>query len=399
MVAIAAVWGAGPAPVRGQGETAPARSVVVKTIEEHVLSGELTSFSLQDGAIVVVNGVAREIPGPDLVRISTPQTVWARGPRDATLTLTDGSMISGLIVDGEEESVALETRDFGKINLPLESVSAILTPNAYQEQYRETSAWLEQARLEGKDQDQVLLTNGDVLSGFVSAVTSEGIQFEGTLGKTVLSHRVVVGVRLANSVPEVEHRPRVVVTLRSSGRFSATACRLNDGTLEARMAQGPSVQIEAERLVSLDFFGGRWEWLSDHHPISVEHTPMLALDWEMEIDRNVLGSPIRVAGERFRHGIGVHGRTRIAYDLKGAYSELVTQFGIDDHSGPLADVDVAILVDGQRRFAKTGVRRGRLHGPVRVDVTRANRVELITDYGKNGDLQDRFDWVEPALVR
>ncbi len=89
----------------------------------------------------------------------------------------------------------------------------------------------------------------------------------------------------------------------------------------------------------------------------------------------------------------------LTYDLKGLYREFVTSFGIDDDSGPMADVAVAILVDGKRRFSRTNVRRGELFGPVRLDVTRANRIELIVDFGENGDLQDRFDWIEAALIR
>ncbi len=382
-----------------ESSSAPATSVVVKTVEEQVLSGELASFTLSGGAVLVVNGATRQIATPELVRISTPQRTWARGPREAMFTLTDGGAVLGHVVGGDEEFVHVETRDLGKIELPLETLSAILMPIAYQEAYRETAAWLEQTRHGNSDQDCVLLTNGDVVSGFVAAVMSEGIRFEGAMGNMVLSHRVVVAVRLANAETPPVSGARVVVSLRSSGRFTATTCRWADGIVRVRMAQGAEVRIEAERIVSLDFLGGRWEWLSDHQPISFEHTPMLALEMNMAVDRNVLGDPIMVAKERFHHGIGVHGRTRITYDLKGAYRELVTAFGIDDHSGPFADVDVSILVDGQRRFAQFGVRRGRLHGPVRVDVSRANRVELVTDYGENGDMQDRFDWVEAALIR
>ncbi len=172
-----------------------------------------------------------------------------------------------------------------------------------------------------------------------------------------------------------------------------------DATLKARLHAGPAVQIETQRVVALDFVGGLWEWLPSHRPISFEHTSMWGLDWAIAVDRNVLGEPMVVAGETFEHGIGVHGRTRITYDLRGRYRELVTQFGMDDHSGPFANIDVRILVDGQRRFAQPGVRRGTLFGPVRVDVTRANRVELVTDFGENGDIQDRFNWVETALIR
>ncbi len=116
-------------------------------------------------------------------------------------------------------------------------------------------------------------------------------------------------------------------------------------------------------------------------------------------DRNVLGQPITVGGQTFQHGIGVHSRSSLTYDLKGQYSRFVTSFGIDDDSGPHADVSVTILVDGRPRFEESHIRRGKLHGPVRLDVVKANRIELVVDFGDNGDIQDRFNWVEAALVR
>ena len=170
-----------------ESSAAPTTSVVVKTVEEQVLSGQLASFNLSSGAALVVNGVTRQIATPELVRISTPRQIWTRGPREAMLTLTDGGAVIGHIAGGDEEVVQVETRDLGKIELPLETLSAILMPNAYQETYRETAAWLEQARQGNSDQDRVLLTNGDVVSGFVAAIASDGIRFEGAMGKPMLS--------------------------------------------------------------------------------------------------------------------------------------------------------------------------------------------------------------------
>ena len=112
-----------------------------------------------------------------------------------------------------------------------------------------------------------------------------------------------------------------------------------------------------------------------------------------------MGGPLTVAGEAFERGIGVHSRSSLIFEIKGAYREFVTSFGMDDDSGPVADVTVVILVDGQKRFEKAHIRPGMLHGPVRLDVAKAGRLELIVDFGDNGDLQDRFDWIGTGLIR
>ncbi|MCH7840305.1 MAG: NPCBM/NEW2 domain-containing protein, partial [Planctomycetes bacterium] len=36
---------------------------------------------------------------------------------------------------------------------------------------------------------------------------------------------------------------------------------------------------------------------------------------------------------------------------------------------------------------------------IRLNIAGAKHIELVVDFGENGGLQDRFDWVEPALIR
>jgi len=397
---VAAMQAAAAQPAQREPQEAPRDlRVVVKTVAEQPLTGRLSSLSLTGGAELVVDGARRLIAPEDLVRITTPEVSWARAVQDATLRLADGGLVHGRIVGGDQAAIVVETRDFGRVPIPLDVIDAVLTPAAYQDAYRSARDWLERRPQDAQGQDRLLLTNGDVLRGFVTGVTADSVRLERSLGEALLAHRVIVAIRFADLPGPKPSSRRVVASVRSSGRFVATDCRWSGERIEFQSAMGPTIEIEAERLVSLDFYGGRWEWLSDHQPISFEHTPMLGLDWAYTLDRNVLGEPMRVRGEVFRHGIGVHGRTRVTFDLKGRYRKLVTQFGIDDQSGALADVDVAILIDGKRSFDQRGVRRGRLHGPVRLDVARAKRVELVTDFGANGDLQDRFNWVAPALIR
>ena len=95
----------------------------------------------------------------------------------------------------------------------------------------------------------------------------------------------------------------------------------------------------------------------------------------------------------------MHSRSSLTYDLQGAYTEFVTSYGIDDAGGPLADVNVDIRVDGRPAHRRERVGFNKLYGPVRVDVAQADRIELIVEFGRMGGVQDRFDWIEPGLIR
>ena len=204
---------------------------------------------------------------------------------------------------------------------------------------------------------------------------------------------------LRRVLPVTRHDPYALVDLRHGGRITVTDLQWRGGLLVAALSGVGQVSIKSENVLSIEMIGGRWEWLSQREPVSYQHTPMLSLDWPYRTDQNLFGGPLAVAGQRFERGISVHSRSSLTYELGGRYREFVTALGLDDTSGPLADVDVSVRVDGKTLYSKQHFRRGELAGPIRLEVRGASRIELIVDFGAGGDLQDRFDWIQPALIR
>lgn len=423
--------------------SAAEREVEVRTVHTPAVTGQLVSFSLQDGAVVQSGAERRQIPTADIIRITkrvaAPQEgIGPIGPihdRESwTITLTWGDVLSGRVIGARGESgdetnavtsmVVMRTADLGEVAIPIEAVARMHSSRAVA--HRDAVQWLDRGR--STDQDQLLLTNGDVLRGFISAIDADGIVIDTGSGPATVPFRLVVAVRLAPAVPvdptakamghPPQHPPEpyLLLTLRDGAKLTATNLDIGPiGTIgpmessrwEMRLRIGATVRGAGllGPIESVEVIGGRWEWLCDpvtpgrHRPVSYEQTPMLGPGWEYLAGRNVLNGPILVAGERYERGIGVHSRSKLIFELSGKYREFVTSLGMDDDSGPLADVTVVVLVDGQRRFEKTHVCRGTLFGPIRVDVSHAGRIELIVEYGDNGDLQDRFDWIEPGLMR
>jgi len=419
--------------------------VVVCTVNPQAVTGQLVFFSLRDGAIVQTSAEKLQIPTADIIRIkkhpgTAPDPPKAGDGDPWTMTLTWGDEMRGRVLGAHGETVILETVDLGEVPIPLEAIArfasarvgaAAATPlgvDASGSLHRESLHWLDRGSAESRragmsrsagntnaherwgdesvrkasetDDDRVLLTNGDLLRGFIRAIGGDGIAMDTGTGPTTVPFRLVLAARMAHAVPLPTPRPYLILTLRDGARLTATGLEIGPiGPIEARLRGGAAVQVDADRVVAVEVIGGRWEWLTDHSPISYEQAPMLGPGWEYLPGQSVLNAPILVAGESYERGIGVHSRSNLVFELGGDYREFVTSFGMDDDSGPLADVTVVILVDGQRRFEKAHVRRGNLVGPIRVDVSHAGRIELIVEYGDNGDIQDRFDWVEPGLIR
>ncbi len=344
----------------------------------------------------------RHFPAEDVVHVVTDLDVLPRTPGSVRLELAGGDLLFGRVVGSEADLLDFDSPSLGPIRVPLDRIVAWKTPAADDPRLRSAVEALTDR--ERDDVDALLLTNGDVLRGFVATIDRDGFVIETDAGRSRVGHAAVAAVAMvpvdpAGSRPAEPKRPVATLLTTNGQRLTVSALDWSDASASVTVFGRIAYRIPADRIARIDVVGGRWQWLTDLEPISYEHTPALSLDWGWKTDRNVAGGPLRVSGRTYQHGLGVHSECSITFDLVGAFSRFVTSMGLDDQAGPYADVDVEIRVDGQLRFTRRGIRPGTLHGPVRLDVTEAKRIKLTVLFGRNADLQDRFDWIETALIR
>lgn len=380
--------------------------VSIRTIDTDPQVGLLQSFSLADGALirqgtersrVATDRIISLRLTPDVADV-TPQRAGPPGDLPMPVwTLTNGDVLFGTLTSGGEEALVINVQGIGEVRVSLDRLRRWYSPSAQGPGFRDALHWFEREPM--TQDDAVLLTNGDVIRGLLRSIDQDGIVLEGETGPARAPFRLVAAVRLANSTAAGSLGLAAKLSLRDGTILTVSQLDVNEGQASLKLSDDQGRNITLEFVDTIEVINARWEWLSAYPISSFQHTPALNLAFEYQLDRNVMGEAIRVAGTKYDRGIGVHSKARLAYDLQNRYSALVTSFGLDDSSGPLADVDVSILVDGQKRFEQTGVRAGTLIGPVRVELVNAERLELIVDFGQNGDVQDRFNWVEPGLVK
>ncbi len=395
------------APALGVAETStraadlqPVR-VTLQTVTEDGRDGELVGFSLDRGVTFrpKAGTETRLIPSEDIVRITIAEPPAPIANQGLVFELANGDRLSGQVLAFENDHVRVETPALGPVQMPLGAVSRLSARRTEGTVYAADDGPFAGHR----EDDIVLLTNDDTAAGLVAAIDAEGIVLETPGGQTRIPlDRVAVAVLVPDPTPPSDG-PAARLTLLDGTRLTVSAARWQSdagtrGTLDVSLWDGRAA-VPFDQVLQIEIHGGRWAWLAQLSPSAYVHTPMLSLAWPWQADRNALGKPMRVAGRSFEHGLGVHSECTLQYALNGRYQSFVTQFGVDDDSGPYANVDVEIRVDGQSRFAQNGVERGRLHGPVRVDLTGARVLELHVGFGTNGAVQDRFNWIEPGLVR
>ena len=106
----------------------------------------------------------------------------------------------------------------------------------------------------------------------------------------------------------------------------------------------------------------------------------------------------KAAFHEFHHAIGCHSYAKLSYDLDGSYQTFRTQYAIDSQS-PLADVTVRILLDDKAAVEKKNVKSGPINLVISIPLSSAKKLSLEVDYGENYATEDRFIWLDPALVR
>ena len=372
--------------------------VIVRTLDHEGIRGELIEFSLTQGLILSTpEGDDRiSLPHDEVVEI----TNLSAQPTEASglcVILTNGDRLYGAVSGSGPDQMILDTVLGSRIAIPLDRVRACLTSKAREPRWR--SAAQRMMRTDGTDEDRALMSNGDVMKGLVVGIDPRQILFEDGDRELSLDMDIVVALALAGEPHTAKPRPRARLTLVDGSVLTVSRLHWAGADVELTFFDGTLQGVPPEAIRAVEISGGRWTWLAALPPSSFEHTPMLTLKWPYTIDQNVLGGVLSIGGRKFKHGIGMHSQAVMSFDLGGRYREFATYCGLDDSAGPLAGVTAVIVVDGTPKWRKERIRARFPAESVRIDLQGAQTLELRVEFGENGDIQDRFDWADAALIR
>ncbi len=110
------------------------------------------------------------------------------------------------------------------------------------------------------------------------------------------------------------------------------------------------------------------------------------------------GHPITLNGTVYAKGLGVHANGDVTLATGGQCTRFTAVVGVDDEVGSAGSVTFTVLADG-RTVAATGVLTGSSASvPLDVDVTGAQRVDLLIGDAGDGNGNDHSDWANAQLV-
>ncbi len=111
------------------------------------------------------------------------------------------------------------------------------------------------------------------------------------------------------------------------------------------------------------------------------------------------GLPLRIAGQTFSKGIGLHANAEIVVPLNGRYKSFETLAGVFPCGQPGGTATLQVDVDGQRRFDSGVMRQGEPARQVSVSLESAGEMVLRVSEADGGILNDAVNLADARFIR
>lgn len=278
----------------------------------------------------------------------------------------------------------------GSVSVPLDQCTGVLRDKT-------SSADLSSNRAE----DQAKLVTGDTVKGIVTDITDKGFVLTPQQGDPVTLSPDSIASLLFATPPggrKVAPPAGFVVHVTGGTSVSCSAVTEADSKLALTLPGGRNAVIPMTQVTAIENANGAVSWLSSRQPVASEYTPFFQGNFPAQFDRSVVGEPIRFGGVTYRHGIGVHSRSKLTFAVQPGDATFRTRYALDGNLG-YGDVNVRVRVDDKVIHEAKDFHSGVLSPVVQADVSGAKTVTLEVDFGGAYDVQDRLNWIEPAMLR
>jgi hypothetical protein len=352
-------------------------------------SHRVTLSSVADSGIQVVeSGKAKTVPLEHFLDLD--RTLAAPTAPPMVVYLTGGDRLTGTALGIKDEQLQWKQPLLGDVNLPLRRVVAIT--RAGQPAPREDEA---------RTEDVAKLTNGDSVRGIVGALTTDTVTISANGQDVPVPFATINALSFASTggatQPSTARGFRV--TLADGSAFTGQKIDLSKDTLRLTPEQGDTRTIPLASVARIEQINGPVSWLISRAPSENVQVPYFSSQTQpAKMGQTIDGQPVRLGDKTFPHSIGAHAYSRLIFPLDPAYKSFRTQYAIDGNL-PYANVTVRIKLDDKVVHEQKDVTAGPIHKPVVLDLAGAKQLTLEVDYGKTYDVQDRLNWIEPALLK
>jgi hypothetical protein len=382
---------------------AASAAVRVETSDARVVEGDLVSVSAEQVVLKGADGKPQTVPAGEVMEISwAPVPELMDKPGQAVLTTAPGDRLAIKDLAFEGKALRADTVLLGQVELSLEQASAVYLPEAgrtpaeVEVQYREM-------KLPDTAGDRLIVTKegkGAIgVDGVLEAVDSKTISFRWMDQSRKIARPSVTMIRLASVAAKA---PALKGTL-----LGRDGCRVGFATLTVEAGKASLTSpvlgkqtVAVEKLAAVRFTSDRAVDLTELKPSAVKEYGFFDTTFHYRVNRSVAGTPLRLGGQTFRTGLGMHSFCELLIPLGEKFSLLVATAGIDDAVRPYGDATITFLGDGRPLGKPIRLTGKTAPQPIRLKLEGVESLLIRVDFGEdNLGFADHVDLVAARLIK
>jgi hypothetical protein len=345
-----------------------------------------------------------------LHRVNRVLPAYPTGPH---LISTAGDRIVGTLVGGDERSLRflpsaflLKPRDAWKVPLASAVVVWMTDTPARTPLNAVRYSWLADLR----NQDVLRFRNGDTIRGTIDGLDPDAertaIAFRSGQGAVKSIAARDLAAMAFNPALARFRKPKGTyarLVLTDGSRLALSNVTIDNEVVRGVTLFGQKTDLPLSTLLALDVVAGKATYLSDLKPKHVDQRGFLGAVWSWKADRTVRGEALRIqtpdGASIADKGLGTHPRTLLSYSLNGKYRWFEARVSLDPDTAVRGNAAVRVLVDGKEQTIAGLPSLGKGNAiPIRISLSGAKELTLITDFGSAGGVGADVNWADARLV-
>ncbi len=396
-VGLAAAAGQTTQPAHG----GPPAEII--TVDGTSFRGRLEGIDAAGAALATPEGT-RKIPRRRLwlIRLDESDELLRRAGQKAIILAPEGMLGIERLQVGDGK-ISVDSALLGGATLDLHAAAAIYLPAASQRP-AVLEGRLEEFKLPRAGRDYLIAADKDgnlsPYPGVLKAIASGRATFELNKADRTIDLPSVRVIALA-PLPRAVRVPAGVIAGKDGSAVPFTSLRLSGSKLSIA---GEGLTAEAANLsavAQIRFRSDKLVYLADLKPAKVVQAGMFDVAFPFGRDRSAARGPIRLGGATYPHGLGLHSRCELTYELGGEYVTFAATAGIDAAGGSRGNATLTVFGDGKQLTGQPlKLAGGARPVPIRCDVTGVKKLTILADYGDDGiDVGDYVDLADARLIR
>jgi len=379
----------------------------IETFDARSLSGQVVSISADRIELATKSG-KQSLPRGDVVQIALlaadsppPPDVMGRAGTTVVVSAT-GDVLPAKDLALSGDLLRFSNPTLGAVAMPVARAAAIyprqaaLAPRAVRQRCRKM-------KITRGAKDQLVLVkqrdNWLIVVGELRTMDAETVTIRWQDADRTVRRRIVPAIYLAATGGKAP-ASKGVLTGTDGTTVAFEAVTLSGQHFAVSVPGMGRRKVRRDAVAKIVFSSDRVVALSSLRPAVVREYGFLHRVFPYRVDRAVGGGVLRLGGQTYASGLGLHSFCELTWEIGGAYASLVATVGIDDAARPGGSAELTFLGDGKplgEPIRLTGKDAPRV---VRLKLAKARRLTVRVGFGPDGlDVADHVNLAGARLIK